>query len=130
MSGTYDAAVDQLNEDAPSWLAARRQKGLEAWANASMPSAQDEDWKYVDLDFTLDEFRPAQGPSEPLPDDPYQAGLTDQIGHVDLDDAGNNTTISAGGLYSFTEQFALGFTVARDPDAVIYGVVGRYYFGN
>ena len=42
MSGTYDAAVDQLNEDAPSWLAARRQKGLEAWANAAMPTAQDE----------------------------------------------------------------------------------------
>ncbi len=125
MSGTYDAAVDQLNEDAPSWLAARRQKGLEAWANASMPTAQDEDWKYVDLDFTLDDFRPARGPSEPLPDDPYQAGLTDQIGHVDVVDgcvlSSEADQVTVGSVNTVADPLiADRYGTAVGPDADIF----------
>ncbi len=56
--------------------------------------------------------------------------LNGALSHVDFDDGGDNLFVSAGGLYSFTEQFALGFDIERDPDAVSYGIVGRYYFGN
>lgn len=86
MSGMYDAAVEQLNEDAPAWLAARRQKGLEAWANASMPTQKNEDWRYVDLDFDLDDFRPAQGVADPLPEGPYLASLDERTGRITLID--------------------------------------------
>lgn len=66
MPEPYDTVVEQLNEDAPAWLAERRQKGLEAWAVADMPAANDEAWRYVDLDFTLDDFRPSDRDPEPL----------------------------------------------------------------
>jgi Fe-S cluster assembly protein SufD len=63
--------VDRLNEGAPQWLAARRRQGLEAWAAQAMPTGKDEDWRYVELGFDLDDFRPVDVPGEPLEADPF-----------------------------------------------------------
>ena len=56
--------------------------------------------------------------------------LHGSLGRVDFDDSSSNTVVSAGGLYNFTDEFAIGFSLAREPDVVRYGIVGRYYFGN
>jgi Fe-S cluster assembly protein SufD len=86
MSGMYDDAVEQLNEDAPAWLASRRQKGLEAWATAAMPASNDEDWLYIDLDFSLDDFRPADGQVTPMDDAGYLDGLSNRVGRITMVD--------------------------------------------
>lgn len=56
--------------------------------------------------------------------------LNGSIGYVDLDQGGDGTSISAGGLYSFTDTFALGLGIGFDEDVTSYGIVGRIYFGN
>ena len=86
MSGMHAAAVEKLNEGAPVWLAARRQKGLEAWANATMPTPQDEDWRYVDIDFSLDDYRPAQDIADGLAPSDYLSGFGEAAGHVTMID--------------------------------------------
>ena len=56
--------------------------------------------------------------------------LNGSLERVYLDGSSNITVVSAGGLYNFTDGFAIGFSLAREPDVVRYGIVGRYYFGN
>jgi len=55
----------------PAWLAGLRDRGRQALASSAMPLPYDEDWKYVDIDFELDDFRPAAGPSGGLDRDVY-----------------------------------------------------------
>ena len=61
----------ELGHAHPDFLSALRRRGAEAMANASMPASTAEDWKYVELDFTLDDFRPAEEPSGGLGGDEY-----------------------------------------------------------
>lgn len=62
----------------PEWLESSRRKGFEMWSGLSMPGEKDEAWKYVDVDFSLDDFEPAGAPSPGLGDDEY----TDAPGEV------------------------------------------------
>ena len=87
------------------WLAARRQKGLEAWATATMPAASDEDWRYVDIDFSLDDYRPMQGlANDPLPEGDYLTKLGAVSGRVTMIDghvaACESSELSIGSLGS------------------------------
>ncbi len=56
--------------------------------------------------------------------------LNGSIGYIDLDESGDSTSVTAGGLYNFTETFAVGFNIDVDEDIVSYGILGRFYFGN
>ena len=56
--------------------------------------------------------------------------LNGGLGYVDFDEGGDNTSVNAGGLYSFTDTFALGFGIDIDDDVTSYGIFGRLYFGN
>jgi len=56
--------------------------------------------------------------------------LNGSIGYVDLDESGDGTSVAAGGLYNFSETFALGFGIDIDEDVTGYGILGRVYFGN
>jgi opacity protein-like surface antigen len=51
------------------------------------------------------------------------------IDYVDLGDSGDETALGVGGLYSFTESFALGLGGSWSDDASSYSVSGRFYFG-
>ncbi len=55
--------------------------------------------------------------------------LNGSFERVYLRDSNNISVVSAGGLYSVTDEFAIGVSLAREPDVVRYGLVGRYYFG-
>ncbi len=51
------------------------------------------------------------------------------IDYVDYGDGGDGTAFGVGGLYSFTEAFALGLGGSWGDDVSSYTVSGRFYFG-
>lgn len=52
------------------------------------------------------------------------------ISYVDLSDSGNDTSLSAGFLYNFTENFSVGVEGDWGDDATAYNIGGRFYFGD
>ena len=75
----------ETDHAARGWLAALRRRGAEALARSSMPAATAEDWKYVDIDFALEDFRPAGEPSGQLGRDEY-LDVLDGSAHLRLID--------------------------------------------
>lgn len=51
------------------------------------------------------------------------------IDYVDLSDSGDDTAFSLGGLYDFTDSFALGLGGSWSDDVSSYTLSGRFYFG-
>ncbi|MBT8082755.1 MAG: porin family protein [Gammaproteobacteria bacterium] len=51
------------------------------------------------------------------------------ISYVDFSDSGNDTGFGIGGLYSFTDAFALGLSANWSDDVSSYTLGGRFYFG-
>jgi len=56
--------------------------------------------------------------------------LTGSIGYSDLGDGADGTAFSAGALYSFSDNFAVGLALGLEEDVTTYGVGARFYFGN
>lgn len=50
------------------------------------------------------------------------------ISYVDLSDSGDETTFALGGLYHFTDAFALGLGGSWGDDSSSYSISGRFYF--
>jgi len=80
-----------------------RNRGLEAFADLPMPTSNEEVWRYVDLDFDLDELSLADTPGEPMAPGRFVANA---IGRATIVD-GFVTGVEA----------AAGVTVARLADA-------------
>ncbi|MGI9236352.1 MAG: outer membrane beta-barrel protein [Woeseiaceae bacterium] len=55
--------------------------------------------------------------------------LNAAINHVDFSDTDGDTGFAAGGLYSFTDAFALGLGGNWSDDVSSYTLSGRFYFG-
>ena len=55
--------------------------------------------------------------------------LTAGISYVDFSDSGGDTGFGIGGLYSFTDAFALGLGASWSDDVSSYTLSGRFYFG-
>ncbi len=53
------------------------------------------------------------------------AGIT----YVDLGDGGDDTGFGLGGLYNFSDAFALGLSGNWTSDVSVYALTGRLYFG-
>ena len=51
------------------------------------------------------------------------------ISYVDYSDSGDDTGFGVGGLYSFTDAFALGLGAEWSDDVTAYTLTGRFYFG-
>lgn len=51
------------------------------------------------------------------------------ISYADFSDSGDDTGFGVGGLYSFTEAFALGLGAEWSDDVSSYTLSGRFYFG-
>jgi opacity protein-like surface antigen len=56
--------------------------------------------------------------------------LNGSLGYSDLGDGADGTAFNVGALYSFTESFAVGFDIGIEEDFTLYGIGGRFYFGN
>lgn len=78
--------LSQMDHAAPEWLVAMRRQGAEVLAASSMPESTAEDWKYVDLDFALDDFAPAESPSGELARDAYLDAVGERSGSLCLVD--------------------------------------------
>ncbi len=54
--------------------------------------------------------------------------LSGLVDYVDLDDSGDDTSLTLGGLYHITPDFAVGASVDFSDDATGYNLGVRYYF--
>ena len=88
------AALDAANQDAPEWLRLIRSRGFELFESMGMPSQDEEAWRYVELEFTLDDFEIPSAPGAAL--------------------ASQNPIGDALGATSGRAQIIDGFTVAAD----------------
>lgn len=121
MAGMHDATVDRLNEGAPDWLIGRRRAGLAAWASQTMPTGKSEDWRYVELDFDIDDFRPAEQAGEPLPADEFLSAVGDPIATATMVDgcavdlAGDDVALAtADGITgALAERYGAGLAAAQ-----------------
>ena len=87
--------VDARSAAPASWLTDLRVRGLEAFQRLPMPTSDEEEWRYVDLDFDLDDLGLADAPGEPLPDSVYSVEAT---GRASIVDGSITEIISADGL--------------------------------
>ena len=95
--------IDARPEAPVPWMTEMRDRALEAFVDLPMPTSTDEVWRYVDLDFDLDELALADGPGEPLAPGRYAPECNGRVSIVD-------------GFVTQVED-ADGITVARLADA-------------
>ncbi|MGI9647839.1 MAG: Fe-S cluster assembly protein SufD [Acidimicrobiia bacterium] len=95
--------IDARPEGPVPWMTELRDRALEAFVELPMPTSTEEVWRYVDLDFDLDDLALADGPGEPLPTSGF---ATESNGRVSIVD-GFVTRVEA----------ADGITVARLAEA-------------
>ena len=133
MSGTSPyVRVAQPDHTTPEWLRTSRHRGLEVWSSSSMPGEKDEDWKYVDLDFALDDFRPAGEPSSELGSDEYIDVLDGVSGRMTLVDG---TVVRAegdepivGGLLDVDEDaIAPSYRTVASPEIDIFSAANQAF---
>lgn len=109
--------LERLNSEAPSTLTSQRRRALEEYRRLGMPSSKEENWKYVELGFDLDEMGLPSGPGDPLPENEFVAALSNQAGsavmvdgrlvEVDNDsEAWLGSAIEAGGTGSVLDLLA------------------------
>jgi Fe-S cluster assembly protein SufD len=98
-----------------------------------MPSAGDEDWKYVDLDFSLDDYGPVLQPSGELGSDEYLEALDGSVARVTLVDgtvvASEGDEVTVGAISDMPEeQVRPRYGVAASPDIDIF-TAANHAFG-
>ena len=71
---------EQLNASMSDAQASRRSAAFEHYQRHAMPSAQDENWKYVSLDFDLDQMGLPSQVGDPLPKGPFLERLNPRSG--------------------------------------------------
>lgn len=95
----FDNAVSSTaGASDPAWRSELRTAGTEAFSAATMPSSTDEIWRYVDLDFSFDDFAPVSGPGNELRTDPLFSGIASPIGTRVSDGSFVGEGLSADGL--------------------------------
>ena len=87
--------IDQLNDDVPDFLSAVRARGLEFFEKLEMPTSAEEVWRYVDLDFRLQDLDLAPAPGQGMGEaDEVALALGTMSGHATVID-GTVTDIQA-----------------------------------
>jgi Fe-S cluster assembly protein SufD len=98
-----------------------------------MPAAGDEDWKYVDLDFSLDDYRPVRQSSGQLGSDEYLEALDGSVARVTLVDgavvASEGDEVTVGAVSDMPEeQVRPRYGVAASPEIDIF-TAANHAFG-
>ncbi len=87
--------IDQLNADVPDFLSAVRARGLEFFEKLEMPTSAEEVWRYVDLDFRLQDLDLAPAPGHGMSEaDEVALALGTTSGYATVTD-GTVTNIQA-----------------------------------
>ncbi len=67
--------MERMLESDPDWMRRRRTEAFERFAASSMPSEREELWRYVEIDFDLDEFTLAESPGTAAGSDEVAAAI-------------------------------------------------------
>jgi Fe-S cluster assembly protein SufD len=67
---------------APKWRGSQMDAAYEVFESLSEPSGAEEDWRYVEFDFTFDELSPIAEPGDALAPDPFVTALPGRSGRV------------------------------------------------
>jgi len=86
VAGAPESIVDRLSDGGPDWLATQRKEALASWASQSMPTSKEEEWRYVDLDFDIDDYRPVDGAGDPLDIDEFSGAILATSGRATVVD--------------------------------------------
>ncbi|MEN8113000.1 MAG: Fe-S cluster assembly protein SufD [Actinomycetota bacterium] len=92
------AASSAAGEHDPSWRSGLRSAGLDAFSRADLPSSAEEIWRYVDLDFSFDDYVPASGSRAALDPDPLLSGIDSPIAVRVVDGAFDGADYEGEGL--------------------------------
>ncbi len=71
MPGLDHKTFEKFNAAVPDPWASQRREAFEHYRRLRMPSAKEENWKYVNLDFDLDEMGLPSAVGDPLPEDAF-----------------------------------------------------------
>ena len=80
---TVDTVDARAGAAAAPWLGELRSRGLEAFGRLPMPTSKEEVWRYVDLDFDLDELGLADAPGSPLAESEYRVEASGRAQIID-----------------------------------------------
>ena len=126
------STISPLDGVVPEWLASARRRGFEAWSSSSMPGPGDEEWKYVDIDFALDDFRPASHPSGMLGKGKYLQATDDESGRVTIVDgfvvSAESDEVTLGGALDVPEdRIAPRYGAAASPAIDIFSAANHAF---
>lgn len=79
MSHFDQMASSTAGAEDPTWRSAARSGAFDAFTNGSMPTQDEEIWRYIDLDFSMDDYRPAEPGLIDLGGDPLKDVLSDPV---------------------------------------------------
>jgi len=125
----YNAADLDFNVDATTWDAGF---GYNMGLSDTIDLVADLSYEYVEFD--VPQFGSADDNGLGL-----GVGLRFAVGdrleldagvkYIDLEDSGDDTGYSLGGLYDFTDSFSLGLSGDWGDNTSAYALNGRFYFG-
>lgn len=96
------ATLHTLVPDAPDWVAELRSRAFDVFDKLEMPTPTEEVWRYLDLDFDIDDFQVPSQPGSPLPPDAEVSdALAGAAGKAVVVD-GTTVEVSGGGGAIFT----------------------------
>jgi Fe-S cluster assembly protein SufD len=75
--------VDARAEAPAAWLGELRARGLEAFTRLPMPTSVEEVWRYVDLDFSLDDLSLPDAPGVPLAESRFAVEAAGRVRIID-----------------------------------------------
>jgi Fe-S cluster assembly protein SufD len=78
--------IEHLNAGAPVDLVSKRQEAVEHYRRLAMPTPKEENWKYVNLGFDLDDLGMPPDPGQTLEDDEFSRALSNRAGSAVLVD--------------------------------------------
>jgi len=142
-------AVDTIGADDAGWRAQQRAVAAGAFAETAMPDSGEEIWRYIGLDFDLDDYAPVSWAGTPIEDDPlggiWDATLSGSLidGHwIGEDQAGAGVTLASlhgsskvkpaliesvlaeSGLSDLSDRFALAATAFGADGAFVHVPTG------
>jgi Fe-S cluster assembly protein SufD len=107
-------AVAAVGAADPAWLAEARAAAAAYYDKLAMPAAAEETWRYVDLDFAIDDFELAEAPGEAHEVDADIAGVLEtRAGSIRVVDGFATEVTSPDGPATLASRAAL---LAAEPD--------------
>ncbi len=114
------AAVVRATAGEPSWRAENRSAAHRHFEKLSPPSSAEESWRYVDLDFALEDFAMVDTPGTPAP--PSISGIDAEHSLSIVDGTAVGEPVAADGVWFGSWRSARGDVDAALRDVAPHGV--------